>query len=230
MKESLLKYATSSKKQETPYADAGPIITISREFGCPSIPVAYALCDALNKEMIDNGQEPKWRVLTKEILDETANRLKTPTKDIEYIFDSSYAGVLKEILASFSKKYYDLDQKIRQTLVQVVNGFASEGYVILVGRAGVAITRDIPRSLHLRLIAPISWRMEKLSAKFDWAETEAKRNIIDFDKKRENLRSAFRGERSDDSLFDLILNCMTLSQDEIVNLIMHQVYEKKFIR
>ena len=52
------------------------------------------------------------------------------------------------------KDYYKSDLKIRTTIAKVIRKFANEGNAIIVGRGGVAITRDIPLSLHIFLEAP----------------------------------------------------------------------------
>ena len=44
-----------------------------------------------------------------------------------------------------------------------IRNIAKTGYVIIVGRGGVAFANDNPASLHIKLTAPVEWRVERIS-------------------------------------------------------------------
>jgi len=194
----------------------GPVVTIAREFGCPSKKVAEKLASRLTEINSPVAKKLEWRWISKEILDESARQLNMDPEEIQYVFRYEQRGVFDDILSSYSKKYYKSDRKIRNTIARVIRNIASEGNVIIVGRGGVAITREIEKSLHIQLEAPIGWRALRISEKFCLTLEEATKYARDIDIKRRAFREYFHGKGSDYSRFDVIFNAMTLSVDEIV--------------
>ncbi|MGE0089444.1 MAG: AAA family ATPase [Bacteroidales bacterium] len=197
--------------------DGGPVITISRYFGCPANLVASDLADMLTK-MGDPSKEP-WKVITKEILDESAKELGLEPEKIEYIFKFEKRSMFDEILEAFSSKYYKSERKIRNTIRDVIYDFGVKGRVIIVGRAGSTILQNVPNSLHVRLIAPLDYRIEGVSKRHQITYRAAKKLTVDMDKKRAQLRNDFAGKRILDVDYDLVLNSQTLSTEEIVKII-----------
>ncbi|MDA3780113.1 MAG: cytidylate kinase family protein, partial [Bacteroidales bacterium] len=89
--------------------------------------------------------------------------------------------------------------------------FGKEGNAIIVGRCGATITREIQKSLHIRLIAPIEWRVAGIKERHEISYYEAEKLAIDNDKRRAKLRDDFAGKKINDYDYDLILNAKTLS-------------------
>jgi len=88
-----------------------------------------------------------------------------------------------------------------------------------VGRGGGAILKDIPNSLHIRLIAPIDFRVNGVVKRHQVSKTEAKRLTLEMDKKRAQLRDEFAGKHVEDNDYDLIINCERLTTENIVDII-----------
>lgn len=207
----------------------GPVITISRELGCPSKMLACQLAERLDKEKTKKSKEQPWRWISKEILDESAKQLNVDCEQIEHVFDYKSRGVFEDILLAHSKDYYKSDLKIRTTIAKVIRNFANQGNAIIVGRGGVAIARDIPLSLHLMLEAPLEWRAARVSSKHDMTIEQARSYAQSIDKKRTQFRDYFQGKGNDYTRFDMRINCMTLSLDEIVDIIVGAVKTRKML-
>lgn len=207
----------------------GPVITISREVGCPAKAIAASLTDSLNA--IKKGQLKKhpWRWISKEILMESAKELQVDSTQIQHVFDYKSRGVLEDLLLAQSKDYYKSDQKIRTTIAKVIRKVANEGNAIIVGRGGVAITRDIPKSLHIFLEAPLEWRTIRVAEKMDCSIEKARSHAQNIDKKRTHFRDYFQGKGSDYTRFDIKLNCMTLEAQEIVDIIVGALRTKAML-
>jgi cytidylate kinase len=198
----------------------GPVITISRLYGCPAKKVAKQLSEELtNKMMVKGYKNIQWKIITKEIISEAARELELDPSNIKYVFDNEQKGFIDDIFSAQLNKYYKSNRKIRNTISKVIQTIACEGYAIIVGRGGVAITRDIPKSLHISLEAPIAWRATRVSEKHELSLEEAVKYAKDIDKKRQAFRETFQGKNTDYTEFDLTFNCMTLSVDEIVKII-----------
>ncbi len=197
----------------------GPVVTISREVGCPAKKVATCLSERLNGLPRSRAKDHPWRWISKEIMLESARELNVDSSQIRHIFDYKSRGVLEDLLLAQSKNFYQSDLKIRTTIAKVIRNFANKGNAIIVGRGGVAITRDIPKSIHIFLEAPLEWRAMRVAEKYDFSIDQARSYALSIDKKRSHFRDFFQGKGTDYSRFDIKFNCMTLSVDEIVEII-----------
>lgn len=208
------RYEESIRKNAFP----GPVVTLSRELGCPSKLIAQKLMEKLNKTL-NLPDSKKWRWISKEIMEESAKELGVNLAEIQYVFDYKQHGILEDLLLSHSRKFYKTDRKVRNTIAKVIRNFAEEGNAIIVGRGGVSITRDIPKSLHIHFEAPLEWRALRTSEKHNIGIEEAKKYCIQIDEQRMRFRDFFEGKGNDFTRFDLKFNCMTLDADEIVDMI-----------
>ena len=224
----LAKYARDclqKREQNKTSSGPGPVITISREFGCPAKKIAYDLTDAINKKK----KRDKWCWVSKEILAESADQLGLHPDEIQYVFDYKKKGIVEEIIAAQSRKYYRSDKKIRNTIGKVIKRIAETGNVIIVGRGGAAITKNIKNGLHIKLIADIEWRAKNVGKRRDMGVDEAIPFTLDYDKKRKKFLDYYWGRTSDYSIFDLIYNCSTMSSEEIVTSIIHILERRKIL-
>ena len=57
------------------------------------------------------------------------------------------------------------DLRVKKAIKDVVLSMCKEGYIILVGRGGVSIARNITDALHIRLVAPFEWRVDNVKKK-----------------------------------------------------------------
>jgi cytidylate kinase len=226
----LSKYMTDRIHEEGDQnKEAGPVITISREYGCPSKIIAGRLAEELTKKLFVKGKDIKWKVITKEIMAESAKALEVEPEEIKYVFQYEQKSMVDAIISAQFNKYYKSERKIRNTVAKVIRNMAHEGHVIIVGRGGVAITHDIPSSLHIMLEAPLEWRALRVSENYKISHEEARKTAIDIDKKRKKFREYFQGKGTDYTWFDLTFNCMSFTVEETVNIILKTAEIKKLI-
>ncbi|HJZ41950.1 MAG TPA: cytidylate kinase-like family protein [Bacteroidales bacterium] len=209
--------------------EPGPVITISREYGCPSKIIAGRLGEELSRKMYIKGKETKWKYITKEIMAESARALEVDPEKIKYVFQYEQKSLMDNIVSAQFNKYYKSDKMIRNTVAKVIRNMAHEGHVIIVGRGGVAITHDIPRSLHIMLEAPMEWRILRIAENYKISQEDAKKAALEVDKKRKEFREFFQGKESDYTWFDLTFNCMTFTIEEIVHIILKAAEIRKLI-
>ena len=169
----------------------GPVVTISRDYGCPAKRLAGILSTALNRIEKNNYSRNQWHWIGKEILDESAKELKLKSNTVREVANKEVSGVVGDIVMSLSHKYYPGDQKVKKTIGEVIKSFAERGHVIIVGRGGVSITRDFPYSLHIKLQAPLEWRINNVSKMHMVPLAEAKKKIQTIDSYREMIREFF---------------------------------------
>ena len=101
----------------------------------------------------------------------------------------------------------------------MIHTFGERGRVIIVGRAGSTILRDIPSSLHVRLIAPLDYRIDGVSNRHQISLKAARKLTLEMDKKRAILRNDFAGKKIHDVDYDLVLNSKTLTSEQMVKII-----------
>jgi cytidylate kinase len=201
----------------------GPVVTISREYGCPAKRLAGMLSSALNRIELENYTKNHWTWIGKEILEESAKELNLKPNMIREVATKDMSGVVDDIVLSLSHKYYPGDRKIKKTIGTVIREFAEEGHIIVVGRGGVSITHDIPASLHIKLQAPLEWRINDVSKRQMISLAEAKKKIETIDVQRELIREFFEGKKVDDSIFDVVFNYMTIAEEDIISTIIHMM-------
>ncbi len=207
----------------------GPVVTISREYGCPAKRLASLLTAALNRIELQSYAKGQWKWIGKEILEQSAKELNLQPEMVRDIANAQQKGLVEDVVLSLSHRYYPGDRKIKDTIGVVIRDFAEQGHVIVVGRGGVSIMRHMPNCLHIKLQAPLEWRINEISKKQMITLEEAEKKIKEIDHKRQLIRDHFEGKKANDSAFDLILNYMTLEEDNIVAAIIKLMELKNMI-
>jgi cytidylate kinase len=202
---------------EKPEGTSGPLVTISRLTGCDGREVAASLVASLNLKYNTN----KWRWVDKDIIHDAAKELKTDAERIESYYMGVSMSSLSEMIMAFSGSFVT-DSTVKKTIKEVVLSIAHEGYCVLIGRGGVSITRNLPNSLHVRLVAPLYWRIENVMRKKGFALEKAEEYVIETDEKRYNLIANFLDKKplNIDYLFDATINRSSFTIPQITDMIM----------
>jgi cytidylate kinase len=187
-----------------------PFVTISRQSGCNSFEISKMLVHMINEQ-----SKSKWKLINKEIIDLSANKLNIDHRHVEKVFDAEKHSHIEEILRAFGDRNYKSDKVIHRTIRQLIRNIALDGNVVIVGRAGAAITSDLAHGIHIRLEAPFSWRIKNMASKRKITENEGHGLVSELDKSREQLFLDLGKKAIDDVLFDLRFNNSTLTDDEI---------------
>jgi cytidylate kinase len=208
--------------------DPGPLVTIARESGCPGKKVAQSLTNALNQRLSQAGKKESWKWVGKEIFVEAAKELELEPEQVENVFKQK-RNIFDQILSAQTRKFYKNDRIVLKTMGEVIRSMANDGHVIILGRGGVALTRDIAKSVHIFLEAPLDWRAAIISQKEDWTIEEAKKYAVEIDKERNTYRDFYHGNNTDYTWYDARFNCMTFTVEEVVEEIVKLMEIKKLI-
>jgi cytidylate kinase len=195
----------------------GPVICISREVGCGAVNLAGVLAAELDKR----NSCKKWKVLSKEILEESARELDMDPNRLKNYLKEGDRSIFDDVLSAFSEKRFKSDRKISKTLIDLISSFANDGYCIIVGRAGHIIAKDIEKSLLVKLTAPLDWRIKQIMQKNNLNIREAIEFIEKTEKERENFRKHVAGDRAITEEFDLIINLSRMKIENAISLICH---------
>ena len=212
----------NSTNYHTEHHQPGPVICISREVGCGGVDIARLLAIELDK----HGGCKKWKVISKEILEESARDLNMEPNKLRRYLKEGERGIFDEILAAFTEKRFKSELKINKTLIDLIASFANDGHCIIVGRAGHLIAREIEKSLFIKLIAPYEWRVKQIMEKDNLTMREAMDFIEKTDKERQNFIKHIARENMNDIQFDLIINLAKLNITQMIDVIKFVTHTK----
>lgn len=231
MENLLMKYFEARIKNEADHKEPGPVITISREYGCPSKILAAMLVEKLRQTDRETPAHPfLWKWIGRELLEESAKDLKVDPKHINHIFDYQERSIIDDILAATRKDgSYKSDHAIKKSVGKVIRSMGERGHVVIVGRAGVVINRDIKKSLHVRLMAPLDWRITSTMQMLNLTREKALELITLKDANRKRFLEYYLGQKFHMQIFDVVYNCAYLSLEEITESIMATVINRKMI-
>ncbi len=176
------------------------IITISRQIGSLGTAIAMATADKLGYEYIEKVQ-----------ISEILSKLGFSISDIDK-FDEKKPSiwqtltVQKELFAHF----------IRAAVCER----AARKNVVIVGRGGQVILKDIPGTLHIRVIAPYATRVSRIMEQRGYEENDVQRMIRQSDNDSSGYLSTYFDANWDDSdLYDLVINTRAMTPNKSVEII-----------
>jgi len=192
-----------------------PVITISREVGCNGVKLANLLASRLNQK----NQSVHWKVISKEVFYECARELDMNPEQIRKALNQSEKFVFEGMIKAFNDKHYKSSETIAKTTREVIRHFATEGYCIIIGRAGNIIANDFTRALHVRLIAPLEYRIKTITENNNLNYNDALKFINQVEAERIAFRASVIGAHAKENLFDITLNRGVFSNEAIVDFI-----------
>ncbi|MCK4535862.1 MAG: cytidylate kinase family protein [Desulfuromonadales bacterium] len=170
------------------------IITISRQMGSGSIPIAHELAEKLGYTLVDG-----------EAIMQVAESYGLSAESIEQADEKPPHFVEK----------MDFQQVIDLHLIElIVLEYALKGNVIIYGRGGQDLLKDIRSVLRVRIIAPFEDRVEHWAER-EWIDPDQARVMIrKSDQQRAGFIKYYFDRDWDDPLaYDLTINTQRLSLD-----------------
>lgn len=206
-----------------PMSQTGPVITISRLTGCDGREVGAELVAQLNSRY----NTDRWKWVDKDIIYHAAHELRTDPQRIETYYQGFGVTDISQMIMAFSGSYVT-DSSVKKAVREVVLSIARDGYAVLIGRGGVAITRDMENALHVRLVAPHLWRVQNVMKKKGMTADKAEAYVADIDAKRDKMVMSFLegNPQSLESHYDVTFNRSSFTMDQISSMIL-TMYEAK---
>jgi len=201
----------------------GPIITISRETGTGAAKVCESLIEFLNRYAIEDYND--WAYFDRELMEKVIEDHNLPEHFRKYLSEEKPAKIdswFGEILGITPSKLLLL-HKTSQTITKL----AQYGNVILVGRGANIILSHMKRAFHIRLVAPLNFRIDTAMKLYNLDRKAATEFIKNEDEFRENyILKYFHKNIEDPHLYHAIINTNLLSFDEIAEMIGHCVIKR----
>jgi cytidylate kinase len=229
MENLLLKYMNERIRPEIKEFNEspGPVITISRECGCSGRLIAEKLTERINHKI--KNQTQKWKWVNKEILSLASKELKINPYQIKNLLKTEDKNFLDEIASSFTVKYYASDLRIKRVIKDVVRHLAINGNVVIVGRGSEALTQDIQRSLHVKLYAPLRWKVDVIRSRNKISTEDAEKLVTKTDKRRSKFMETYLVKEQDKVVYDIDFNCAKFSQEDMIDILMKAIEIKSLL-
>lgn len=177
------------------------VITISRQMGSMGAEIAQAVAKELNYEYMDkNGIDEALRKFGLQPLEiETLDEKKPPFWDYMSMQRKKYLHILQALI-------YDL---------------AGKDHMVIVGRGGQVLLKELPGALHVRIIAPFALRIQRVIERGARDHKEAAGVLRRSDRDSSGfIRGYFDVDWENPDLYDLIINTRCLSVDAAARMIL----------
>lgn len=208
-------------KEKVPHPQE-PSITISRESGAGASTVAQIVVDHLNAIKKPAATEAAWTVFDKNLAKEVLVEHKLPSRLEEFMVEDARLPIqsIVEELLGLHPTSWSLVQQTTKTILRL----ASMGRVVVVGRGAEVITQLLPSVLHVRLVAPLSKRIDHAAEFYGLSPNEAALKVSDEDHaRRRYLRRYFDSDGDNPLLYHLVLNTAKLGFERTADIIVRSV-------
>ena len=212
------------RETRTPFsAPLRPFITISREACAGATTLGQQLVPLLDAEMGEEGRS--WMFLDKDLLTHALTTTHLPEHLATYLPEdriSDIKGMIGEIVG-LHPPLWELEQRVNEAIRQV----AQLGRVIFAGRAAHLITRSLPGGFHLRLVAPLELRIQRMQELQGCDPVTAARVLQETDSaRRRYVQSNFERDINDPHTYDLIINTAKIQPTTAVHLILQAMQDR----
>jgi cytidylate kinase len=205
-----------------------PFITISRQAGAGAKVWAEMLIERLNAVEASHAGSPapedvpRWTAWDRELVEKVAADLGTTQDFIDGLTDAS-RGWLDRFFDDISASveiHHANEFAIYRRVASTIRALAQRGRVIIVGRGGVYLTRDMPGGLHLRLVAPLADRIANIEKRFGYSQKQAAEYVATTDKSRDKFcRQHFPGALFAPEAFSMTFNTSAMSIEQMIDCI-----------
>jgi cytidylate kinase len=185
------------------------VITVSREYGAGGGEVARRLAETLG-----------WELLDRELLHRAAALEQVPDAELEQRDEKALSMTDRLRPHSHQRYMHGLTEAARQA--------AARGKVVLVGRGTRQLLGDLPDVFHLRLVAPLDWRVQRMALREGWSMEQARTRCLEVDRGRDRFTRYFFGPDSlQPEQYDLVANADRVPLDDVAALVLELVQPKE---
>ncbi len=203
--------------RDVDFRDTGfPLITISREAGTNAHGIGRFILMRL-AEYADPDLNTGWDLFDQKLCALIAQN-KSLDADYDMLVNDKYRGgglhrMVYELLIGTPQEY-----RIQKKIEEVIHLLARLGKVVIIGRGGFQIARHMPGAIHLRLVAPLEYRVQTIMQYDGLPRQAALKKLRETDEERTRfLKKHHNCDIQDPTNFDIVWNVASLQTPEIVN-------------
>ena len=175
-------------------------ITVSRQMGSRGDELALGVAERLG-----------WRRVCRDLINQAAQAAGVPQVALAEIDELGFLG-----LRTSAKEWGAYQSQVERILREL----ADEGDVVIVGRGGQVVLRERPDVLHVRVVAPLEMRVDRLRRERNVSEESARACLEASARARARYLRRSHGVRVDDpALYHLTINTGLLDLSQAVDLV-----------
>lgn len=202
-----------------------PFITLSREYGVGAFELSEKVVKIINEKY---KTEPEWAAYDRNLLDKIMNDLGLSESLAQTLTNNSRKKMTDFLQTSFST--FPPQVAVYRKLVETIRTLAITGNVVIVGRAGNIITRDMVKGFHVRIVAPVADRAYRISKLQNVSHHEAEHIIIEKDKERDGfIKEYVKFDNADPQNYHLVVNLGHMTIDEAAAVIADSMKDCGFL-
>jgi cytidylate kinase len=199
------------------------LITISRQFAAGGSKVAGEVAERLGWRLVDNDFVQEIADRAGVTPEEVAEREERPSTFIERLARITALEIpemflpTSDVLEEHGEAHF-----VRLTRL-LVEELAAEQRCVVVGRASAAVLSRVKDTLHVRIVAPRAFRIERAMSQLGLDRDEAEGRLESTDANRTRYhREYHRRDCTDPANYDMVLNTGRLGISAAANVIMHR--------
>ena len=208
--------------QTAPTAHSGAAIgqrravTISRQAGCGAVMVAEKLANYLQEHAPKSGV--KWTIFDRQLMAKVLEDHNMPAVLAKFLPEDRTPAVQNLLADIFN--VLPSENKLLQQIAETVLHLAELGNVIIVGRGANIVTARLPRVLHVRLVADLEDRIERVCREYNKTPEAARRYCLEEDPARTRyMKTYFKTDINDPLLYHLVINTSNIGYDNSARII-----------
>ena len=191
-------------------------VTISRMAGCGAMYVADKLAEYLQQKAPPEGVQ--WTVFDRQLMNKVLEDHKLP-KFLAGFIPEDRASFLEDTLADIFHTHPTADQMVK-LISETILKLAELGNVIIVGRGANIVTAKMPHVLHVRLVASLEDRIERVCREYNKTPAEARKYCEEGDPARTRyLKTYFKTDINDPLHYHMVINTSRLDYGQTAKLI-----------
>ncbi|MDQ8203766.1 cytidylate kinase-like family protein [Pelagicoccus sp. SDUM812003] len=188
-----------------------PAITISRQVGARATTIGKCLIRRFQSREDDSA--PPWTLYGNELMQHVLRESNLP-EDLSRYFQEessrSWTETVEEIVGLHPSSY-DINRRCHEMILNLCR----LGHAVVIGRCGNVLAKDLPNTLHVRLVGSAKRRVAYLRQCLSMSEKEALAYAKREDQDRRNYaKENFNISNLDEPhLYDLVINTDRISNE-----------------
>jgi len=191
-------------------------VTISRQAGCGGVIVAEKLANYLQQH--SPSPHTAWTVFDRDLMNQVLADHKLPAH-LEKFLPEDRVSAIEDTLADIFGVRPTSHTVVQQT-AETIMKLAALGNVILVGRGGTIVTAKLPHVLHVRLVAPLDERVERICRDDHKSPAEARKFCLEEEHARARyLKTYYNADINDPLHYHLVINTSRVGYENTARMI-----------
>lgn len=201
-----------------------PFVTISRQAGAGGHTLGRQILRTLERKFTYEAASD-WDMFDQKLCALLAEHgdIRTSFEDlVTEEYETEVKQFIGDLITGQPRQY-----KLYKRIFEVVRLLTSIGKVVVIGRAGAFVSRDLPHGIHIRLVAREEVRVERMARMLDVSEDEARKAVRTQDRNRERMVSDyFNCSISDPVHYHAVFNTERMSINQIADIVSDLIGEQ----